>query len=323
MRNVSPSKVKNIVKPVTIVIVIAIIGILILLGTSFYIVQPTEEAVVSRFGKYLVTNGPGLHYKLPLGIDQHIIVRTTEVQTEEFGFRTERSGVATRYSDASFFNESNMLTGDLNIVDIEWIIQYRISDPKAWAFNVQDRIKTIRDISQSAMNMYVGDKTIMRVMGSDRTTIETEVLDMMNNILTDYGLGITVITVQLQNIFAPAGVQEAFDDVNKAKQDMNRFINEGKEAYNREIPRARGEGDRLEQVARGYAAERINKAKGDIARFESIYEEYKKAKNVTRERLYFEMMEEIFKASEDTILIDKDIEGLLPLMNLNTKEGNR
>lgn len=321
MRNVSPSGMPGWLKPITVLLVLGGIAVLVLLGTSFYIVQPNEEAVVTRFGKYLKTNGDGMHYKLPFGIDKHIVIRTKEVQTEEFGFRTERSGVRSSYSNNSFSHESNMLTGDLNIVDVEWIIQYRISDPKAWAFNVQDRIGTIRDISQSVMNMLVGDKTIMGVMGADRTTIEVEAADMMNQMLASYGLGVTIITVQLQNTFAPAGVQAAFDDVNKAKQDMNRFINEGKEAYNREIPRARGEADRMEQVALGYAAERVNKAKGDVARFEAMYEEYRKAPAITRQRLYYEMVEEIFGEADGTILVDREIEGLVPLMNLDSTGG--
>jgi membrane protease subunit HflK len=180
-----------------------------------------------------------MHYKLPFGIDKAYHVKTKVVQTEQFGFRTLRSGVETVYSDQAFPDESTMLTGDLNIVDVEWIIQYRIVDPKAWLFNVQERTNTIRDVSRSVINMLVGDRTILDIIGPERTAIELEGAELMNSTLKGYGLGIDIIAVKLQNIVPPKGVQEAFEDVNKAIQDMNRLINEGKEAYNAEIPKAR------------------------------------------------------------------------------------
>ncbi|HCM27278.1 MAG: HflK protein [Treponema sp. GWB1_62_6] len=323
MRNVNPPNMPAWMRPTTVVIIVAAIAVMALFGTSFYIVDQTEEAVVTRFGRYLTTSGPGMHYKLPFGIDAHYPVKTRVVQTEQFGFRTLSAGVNTQYSDEVFPDESTMLTGDLNIVDVEWIIQYRIVDPKAWLFNVQERIKTIRDISQSAINMLVGDRTILDIMGPERTAIEEQGVALMNDTLKSYGLGIDIIAVKLQNIVPPKGVQEAFEDVNKAIQDMNRLINEGKEAYNKEIPKAQGEADRLVQVAQGYAAERVNKSNGDVARFNSVYEEYRKAPEVTRRRLYYEMMEQVFQEDKGTTLIDRDFQNFLQMKNLDSAGGLR
>lgn len=299
--------------------VIGIIAALVLIGivfTSFFIVDATEQAVVTRFGKYLKTVGPGLQYKMPFGIDRNYNVPTQVVQTEQFGFQTVTSGITNQYQNG-ITSESTMLTGDLNIVDVEWIIQYRIVDPAAWLFNVQERTQTIRDISQSVVNMLVGDRAILDVMGSERSAIESQALEQMNENFRQFGLGINVLTVRLQNIVPPAGVQDAFEDVNKAIQDMNRFINEGKEAYNSEIPKAQGEADRQVQVAQGYAIERVNRAQGDIARFNSVYEEYRKSPSVTRERLYIEAMEEIFAAQENSTLIDGQLENVLPVKTLS------
>ena len=321
MRNVTPPP--GWLKSTTVVLVIAAIAVLVLSGTSFYIVDQTEEAVVTRFGRYLTTTGPGMHYKLPLGIDKHYPVKTRVVQTEQFGFRTLKSGVNTVYQDQGYSDESTMLTGDLNIVDVEWIIQYRIVDPRAWLFNVQERVQTIRDISQSVINQLVGDRAILDVIGQERTTIEVEGAASMNETLKNYNLGISIIAVKLQNIVPPKGVQQSFEDVNKAIQDMNRLINEGKEAYNKEIPRAQGEAERLVQIAQGYATERVNKANGDVARFNSVYEEYRKAPEVTRRRLYYEMIEEVFKDDAGTTLIDRNFKNFLPMQNLNSTGGTR
>jgi len=283
--------------------------------SCFYIVDETENAVITRFGKYQETVGAGLHFKLPFGIDKSYTVPVKVVQTEQFGFKTVKSGRNNEYIN-NIGTESTMLTGDLNIVDVEWIIQYRIVDPKQWLFGVYEKEQTIRDISRSVINELVGDRAILSVMGSERTSIETLALDMMNTNFDNLGLGISVIAVKLQNIVPPSGVQDAFEDVNKATQDMNRFINEGKEAYNAEIPKAQGEADRLLQVAQGYAAERVNMAKGDVARFNAVYEEYKRSPKVTKERIYLETMDEIFGSEKKPELIDGELDNVLPVKTL-------
>ncbi|MDR2402555.1 MAG: FtsH protease activity modulator HflK [Spirochaetaceae bacterium] len=320
MQNVTPSKLIGFFKPLTIILIAVGIVLVIFLGTSMYIVDQTEEAVVTRFGRYRQTTGPGLQFKLPFGIDKQYVVNVKSVQTEQFGFRTLQSGIASTYANQT--NESTMLTGDLNIVDVEWIIQYRVVDPVAWTFNVMERTATIRDVSRSAINMLVGDRTIMDIMGPERSAIEAAGTEFMNETFRSYGLGIDVIAVKLQNIDPPAGVQEAFDDVNKAEQDMNRLINEGQQAYNAEIPRAKGEAERLIQVSQGYATERVNRAKGDVARFNSVYEEYRKAPELTRQRLYYEMIEEVFKDDKETVIIDRTFNNFLPLKNLDTSRNS-
>ncbi len=300
------------------IILLALLGVaaIIFLSTSFVIVDQTEKAVITTFGKYTKTIGAGLHYKLPFGIQRAYLVKTQVIQTETFGFRTIKSGVVSQYSSEKYPDESTMLTGDLNIVDVEWIIQYKIENPEAWLFNVTDREKTIRDTSQSVLNMLVGDRTILGVIGPDRQNIQDEAIQLMNQLFSKYGLGIVVTQVQLQNIVPPEGVQAAFEDVNKAIQDMNRLINEGREAYNAEIPKVQGQADQIIEVAQGYASERVNVAKGDVSRFNAVYEEYRKAPDVTKKRLYYEMMEEIFKDQSNIDLIDKSLQNILPIKNL-------
>ena len=310
--------------PKKIGLILTGILVLIILFTSIFIVDQTEQAVITRFGKYVATKNPGLHIKLPFGIDKNYTVNVRTVQTQEFGYRTTRGGSRPVYIDQ--IKEATMLTGDLNIVDVEWIIQYRVSDPRAWTFNVYERIPTIRDVSRSVINMLVGDRAIMDIMGIERVSIEAEGITMMNEIFRGYDLGIDVIAVKLQNVTPPAGVQEAFEDVNKAMQDRERLINEGQQVYNEEIPRTRGQAEQLVQVAQGYAAERVNKANGDVARFNAVYDEYRRAPDVTRQRLYYEMVEEIFENEKDMTLIDRNLDNFLPMMNLApavTGQGGR
>ena len=316
MAHFNPPKAGKLINPASITLVIIVIGVLIFLGTSFYIVNEAEEAVLTRFGKYFTTTGSGLHFKLPFGIDKTYIVNVKEVQTEQFGFRTLRTGINPKYSGD--MNMSTMLTGDLNMVDVEWVIQYRIVDPVAWTFNVLEKTQTIRDVSQSVINMLVGDRTIMDIMGSERSAIEAAGAEYMNETFKSYGLGINVIAVKLQNTDPPAGVQQAFDDVNKAIQDRNRLINEGQQAYNEQIPRTKGEADRLIQVAEGYATERKNRAEGDVARFNAVYEEYRRSPDVTRQRLYYEMIEDVFKDGDKTTLIDRRFNNFLPYRDVGS-----
>lgn len=299
-----PPQIK--IKPKMIIILVLVVIAAAMGVSSLYMVDQTEEAVILRLGKFNRIASPGLHYKMPFGIEQNYNVPTQVIQNMSFGFRTEKSGVETIYSRNDYPEESVMLTGDLNIVDVEWIIQYRIDDPVAWLFHVENREKTIRDISQSTLNRLVGDRKIFDVIGKERVNIEANGQEQLNSVLKSYDLGIRVTTIKLRNIVPPIGaVQDSFEDVNKAQQDMNRLINEGKEAYNKEIPKARGEADRIIQEAYGYQAERVNQAKGDVARFNAVYDEYRKNKDITRSRLYIEMIEDVFDSDEKTDLIDK------------------
>jgi len=314
MEHFTPAKMSKHLTPRNLTLVIVGIVAIVLLGSSVFIVGQAERAVITRFGRYVGTRPPGLQFKLPF-VERHHIVNTGAVQTEQFGFRTIRAGAGTAH--ARHFGEATMLTGDLNIVEVEWIVQYRIADPRAWTFNVMERIPTIRDVSRSVINQFVGDRTIMDVMGRERSAIESEAQALMSEFFHLYGLGIEVVTVQLLNVGPPSGVQHAFDDVNMAIQDMERLINDGMRAFNEAIPRARGEADRIVLIARGYSVERVNRAHGDVARFNAVLDEYLLAPAVTRQRLYLEMMEDIFRNMEGTVLVDHNLRNFLPLLNLD------
>lgn len=307
-----------------LVIVVAIVLLAVfLVFQSLYMVDQTQEAVVTFLGRYQRTEGPGMKFKLPF-IEDVYLVPTRVVQNYEFGYRTESAGIQSRLSARDYSNESLMLTGDLNIVDIQWVIQYRIVDPKSWMFNVLDREKTIRDISQSVVNLLVGDRPILAVIGSERNNIMAQAQERMNTYFQNLGLGIQVIQVNLGNVVPPKGaVQDAFEDVNIAEQDKNRLINEGQEVYNREIPKARGEADQMIQVAEGYATERVNRARGDVARFSAVLTEYRRNPDVTRSRLYYEMVEGIYGSDQTgPTLIDRNLRNLVPLLNLPQQGGN-
>jgi len=317
-RDVTPGRMLKALSPKAIVLIIIVVVIIGIGFTSIFMVDQKEEAVVLLLGKFNRIEGPGLNFKLPFGIEKSYNIPTQMVLKQEFGFRVEQPGVTTIFSGQDFPEESIMLTGDLNIVDVEWIIQYRIADPYKWLFKVEDQAKTIRDISQSTINQLVGDRAILDVIGAERANVESYGQDMMNKLFTKYDLGIRITTVKLQNIVPPAGpVQNAFEDVNKAIQDRSRLINEGKEAYNAAIPRARGEAEKMVQEAEGYAVQRTNKAEGDVARFLKVLGEYKINPAVTRTRLYYEMFEDVFKGAEGTDLIDKNLQNFIPFKPLS------
>ena len=315
-KKVDPSKMLGALRTVIILVVIALIAF-----SGIKVIPTTDNGVVTRFGKYTNTLSPGLNFVIPF-VDRVYKVPVKTVQKEEFGFRTARSSERSEYQN-SILSESSMLTGDLNIINVEWVIQYKIVDPKAWLFNVEEdqRNKTVRDISKSVVNSLVGDRAIMDIISLDRDSIAILAQEKMNEKYKQIGLGISVSSVQLQNIVPPHEVQAALEDVNIAIQDMNRLINEGKEAYNKEIPKAKGEAQKMIEEARGYASERINKAKGDVARFNAVYSEYVKAPDITRRRLYLETLDAIFKNNENVTLIDKNLKNFLPLKELN-KGGN-
>lgn len=296
-------------------VIIAILAIAIL-STCFFVVDQSEQAVVMRFGRYSRTVGPGLQFKLPFGIEENVNLPTQKVQTLTFGYRSQdNSGSLTKARQ--YTDESTMLTGDLNIVDVEWIVQYRIKDPKAYLFSVKDKETTIRDISQSIMNQLVGDLPILTVMTNQRTQIEYDAQVAMQEIFDRYNFGLEVVTVKLQNIVPPEGdVQDAFEDVNKAIQDMNRLINEGKQYYNQEIPAARGEAEKIVAEAEGYASERVNRAKGDAARFDAMRQAYDLSPEITSTRLYIETMEEILSGDGELTLIDHTLDNFLPLKQI-------
>lgn len=311
-------------------IVMILIGALLLISlfSSFYIVDQQEDAVILRFGKYARSAGPGLHFKLPFGIEKNYNVAVRKEWDEEFGYRTVETNINSRFSNENFEDESRMLSGDLNIVDVKWVIRYKIVNAVEWLFNVDDQRKTIRDISQSVINQLVGDRTIFDVMRNERKSIEDKAQVMMNKFYDYYKIGMKVESVKLLNIVPPVGtVQDAFEDVNKAIQDRNRLINEGKEAYNNAIPKARGVAKQTIQEAEGYAIEQVNLANGDISRFNAVLGQYLKNPRVIRQRLYYEIFEKILSSKDGLELIDKRLSNFLPFKSMGEgstrKEGGQ
>jgi membrane protease subunit HflK len=318
MNHFNPTKVSKYLSRKIFTLVAGGILLFVVMATSVFIVDQTEVAVITRFGKYVGTRGAGLQFKLPFGIERSYIVNVTTTQEQAFDFRAPRTGGFSGAAQQP--DEIAMLTGDLNILDVTWTITYRVEDAFAWTFNVleEHRIPTIRDVSRMVINQLVGDRGIENIMvGAGRTAIEAEGVVIMNELLRRYGLGINVIAVNLQNVLPPPGeVQAAFDDVNRAGQDRERLINEGQQMYNEQVPRAHGEAQRLILVAQGYAAARVNHAQGDVARFNAVLAEFQRAPEVTRQRLYFEMMEEVFGDEKNTTLVDHNLRNFLPLMNI-------
>ncbi len=283
--------------------------------TSYYTVEPDEEAVIIRMGRYYQTTSPGLHFKLPFGLDQKILVKTTKIHQAEFGFRTAESSSEqrTKYSQDNFDNESLMLTGDLNVGDVEWVVQYKISDPYKYLFQASQPIQNIRDVSESIMRRVVGDRLVNEVLTTGRADIENEAKELMQQVIDKYDIGIFITAVKLQDVNPPEMVKSSFNEVNKAKQEQEKLINEAEEAYNKVIPEARGKAEELISRAEGFASAYINRAIGDAERFNNMYQEYKLSPSITKKRLYLETMEELFLRFEKMTIVDSSIKGLLPI----------
>jgi modulator of FtsH protease HflK len=314
-------KVKKDVMPMfsprKVVFGIIIVLVLILFATGLYTVNPEEVGVIQRFGKFHSITNPGLNFKIPFGVDKLTKVKVTHVFKEEFGFRTIHPGVKSSYSSRDYSTESIMLTGDLNIANVEWIIQYRIKDPVQYLFHVRDIQSTIRDVSEASIRQIVGDRSDDEVIVLSRKEINDLASISMQKALDEYGTGVEIVTVNLQNVNPPDKVKPAFNNVNSAKQDRERIINNAWQEYNRVIPEAEGKAKQTIQEADGYAINRINRAQGDADRFSKIYSEYKNAKAVTRRRLYLETMQDIIPNLDKIYIVDDDLEGVLPLLNLD------
>jgi membrane protease subunit HflK len=283
---------------------LVLVGVIIL-WTMFYTVETDEVAVVQRFGTYVRREEPGLRFKLPLGLETARTVKVQRVFKAEFGFRTEEPGVRTRFSQRSFAEESLMLTGDLNVAEVAWIVQFRIIDPVTYLFGNRDPALALRDIAQIVMRSVVGDHTVTEVLTERRADIAQQVQGKMQALLTLYETGLRVETVQMQSVTPPSDeVKRAFNEVNEAQQEQSRKVNEALQAFNQEVPRERGEVERTIAKAEGYAINRTNTAKGDVARFRSLLTEYRKAPEVTRRRLYLETMREILPTAKQVYMFD-------------------
>ncbi len=293
-------------------------------GSIFFQVGPDEIGVVQRFGKFVRTTNPGLHYKLPFGIETNRNIKVTHIFKEEFGFRTIHSGVRSSYTsrgqEGSYLDESLMLTGDLNVAVVEWIVQYTIKDPVQYAFRVRDAVETIRNMSEAIMRLVVGDHTINQVLTEGRREIQTEAEQKLQEVLDSYQMGIHIQNVILQDVTPPDPVKPSFNEVNEARQEKEKIINQAWEEYNRVIPAAKGQAEQKVREAEGYSVDRINRSKGDAERFELTFASYQKAPTVTRQRLYLETMKNVYPQIKDKIIIDESQKGILPLLSLTQKE---
>ena len=295
----------------------------IFLVSAFYTIETDEVGVIQRFGQYTRITQPGLHLKLPFGIETVEKVKIQRVFKEEFGFRTVKPGIRTEYSTADFSNESLMLTGDLNAALVEWIVQYRIKQPEKYLFQVRNVEGTIRDVSESVMRQVVGDHSVDEVIILNRKDIANQVQKKMQVLLDEYETGIDIITVNLQDVNPPVPVQPAFNEVNEARQEKERIINEAWKAYNTIIPKAKGQAEQVILEAEGYATNRVNRSQGDADRFIDLWQEYRKARDVTKRRFYLETMMEILPRIENKVIIDSDVKSFLPLLELQQKEGQQ
>lgn len=295
-------------------IVSFILAIVVFIGAigSFYTVQPDEEAVVLRLGRYIGTRGPGLQFKVPFGVDQVYKLQTQQVLQEEFGFRTTATrGRTSEYSKVGFKEESLMLTGDLNIAEVEWVVQYQIADPYKFLFATSNPQKNIRDVSEAIIRRVVGDRLVNAVF--ERTGMATESRTLIQEILDYYDMGIRVVAIEFQDVLPPDLVRPSFNEVNAARQELEKLINQAEARYNKVIPEARGKAEQTVAQAEGRAQAIVNRARGEGERFNAMLVEYRRAPRVTKERFYIETMETVFSRLENLRVVDPQIKGLLPI----------
>lgn len=291
----------------------------LILGTilsSFYSIDPDEVGVIRRFGKYDRTTQPGLHWKLPFNIERLDKVKVRRIFKEEFGFRTLQPDVRTQYSPREYPDESLMLTGDLNVLDVTWIVQFKVKDPLKLLFNIKDPRQTVRDVSEVVMRQVIGDSAVTETLTTRRVEINNEMQTKLQEVLDSYDAGIHIETVKLQDVNPPDAVKPSFNEVNEAKQEKERVINEAWKAYNKAIPTARGQAEKVIREAEGYALRRINEAEGDANLFLATWTAYKEAREVTRKRIYLETLQKVFPKAGRIYIMDPQGHGVLPLLNL-------
>jgi membrane protease subunit HflK len=302
-----------------LVIVGLVVAAVIGLVSAYYQVEPDEVGLVTRFGRYVRTSNPGPHAKFPFGIERVQKVPVQRQLKQEFGFRTALAAIQSeKHKDDDTKAESLMLTGDLNVATVEWIVQYKISDPYKFLFKLRDVEETFRLMSEATMRSVVGDHSVTELLTVGREAIAARAKDLLSTMCKLYDNGISVQQLILQNVDPPEPVRPSFNDVNQAIQERERAINEAWAEYNREIPRARGLAEQKIQAAEGYAVERVNRAKGDAQRFTALEEEYRKAPEVTRTRLYLETLAAMLPTAGKKLIFDEKAKGILPMFPLGT-----
>ena len=316
--------IKNKFNPQKGLLPVLVVVVLIVLGayTSMYEVDTEETGVVLRFGKFSGFADPGLHFKLPLGIDRVYLVPTGRVLKEEFGFRTVTPDIRSTFTKRGLEEESLTLTGDLNVSDVEWIVQFQVADPFKFMFRINDPVGTIRDIAEAMVRKVIGNANVTEVLTTERALLANVIQGDLQSTLNEYDIGVRIVTVKFQDVTPPDPVKAAYNEVNEAEQQRESLIFQAREQFNREVPRARGEAKKVLQEAEGYAVERVNKARGETNRFLALLTEYRKAPSVTRSRIYLETLEEVLPRLEEVYVMDDKTGGLLPLLPLRkTMEG--
>lgn len=293
-------------------------GLLIVVGlfTSIRTIGPEEEGVVINLGKFSRTLQPGLNFILPFGVEKMYKIPVQRQLKHEFGFRTTNPGTRSEYADGSYVDESSMLSGDLNMADVEWVVQYRIVDSYKYLFKVRDAEQSLRDMSESAMRKTVGDRTVNEVLTVGRQEVASNVEVLLQKLCDEYENGIRIDQVVLQDVNPPQPVRASFNAVNQAQQERETLINKAESEYNRVVPRAKGEAQETVQLAEAYALTRVNGARGEAARFNSLYTEYMKAPEVTKKRIYLETMERLLPKLGNKVIVDEKGNNVLPLLNL-------
>jgi len=308
-----PPQIKNLlgnVKGIAIAV-----AAFILVFASFYTVEPEEVGVVQRFGEYQRTAEPGLNFKIPF-VETTRIVPVERQLKQEFGYRTVQSGVQTTYTKAGYVDEYLMLTGDLNLADVEWVVQYRISDPYNYLFKIRNPEQTLRDMSEAAMREVVGNRTVNEVLTIGRASVAARVQEILQELNAEYESGIQIEQVVLQDINPPDPVKPSFNAVKEAQQQRETLINQAESDYNRVIPRARGEAEQTIQQAEGYAINRTNTAEGEVAAFVQLHQEYTLAPEITKKRIYFETLQELLPTIGTKVITDQDGANVLPLLQM-------
>jgi membrane protease subunit HflK len=296
---------------------LAIVAVVIL-ASGMYTVSPDEMGVIQRFGKFVRTTDPGLHAKLPFGIETLTRVPVQRQLKHEFGFRTTTPGIRSEFTippDAQ--REAVMLTGDLNVLNVEWIVQYKIKDPYKFLFKMREAQATFRDMNEAVVRRVIGDNSVDEVLTTGRDRLAHEAREELQKLCNVYEIGIEVLQLIFQDINPPEQVKPSFNEVNESLQERERKINEAWAEYNNEIPKATGVAEQAVRSAEGYATERVNNSKGDASRFTSVYQEYARAPLVTRKRLYLEAMTDVLGKIGKKIIMDGQQKNLLPLLNLN------
>ena len=300
-----------------------IIGFIVVAAafSSVFTVETEEVGVITRFGEYVSEARPGLNFKIPF-VDQVQFVPVQRQLKQEFGYRTTSAGVNSTYRKAGYQGESLMLTGDLNLGDVEWVVQFRIDNPYNYLFKVRNIDDTLRDLSEAAMRQIVGDRTVDEVLTVGRAEVASEMEVVLQAITNEYEMGIKIEQVVLQDANPPDPVKPSYNGVNEAEQQRETLINQARADYNRVVPRAAGEAEQTIQQAEGYALNRVNTAQGEVSRFNDLYEEYIKAPEVTKRRIFLETMEEILPKMGQKIITDEEGNSVIPLLQMQM-EGAR